>query len=334
MKGYFSQIAKQSGLRLTGQQDLPRPISKSGAPSGLAPLHFEETVMVPSPLPGENAMPAAGTAPRDAAAVRKGPARERRTKKEQPGTASMSDSANASRAAGETAGSPPPASMEKNPDTPRFPDNPHAAGDRSETGGPPMKDGNKPATPLPGPRVIEETVFVEAAGSGAAKERNSSTAPKWRAGPTKNPGGSEVEGKKYFSKTAEIIEKGDTEAAEAQKILFQEVQQWVADSPAAFDMAEKGTGETVETILTTEAARRGPREVNAVRESEQRENTERAERPQVAEQTFDLSIGTISVVIEEAEKSPRPEAAPPAAGSQHVTRETEREYSRLSRHYL
>jgi hypothetical protein len=74
--------------------------------------------------------------------------------------------------------------------------------------------------------------------------------------------------------------------------------------------------------------------VTAAGETGRAENTERAEPPRVAEQTFDLSIGTISVVIEEAEKSPRPEPAPPAAGSQHGTQETKREYSRLSRHYL
>jgi hypothetical protein len=328
MKGYFSQIAKQSGLRLAGQPDPPRPISKSGAPPGLAPLHFEETVMVPSPLPGEKALPAARTVPRDAVAVKKDPARERGTKKVQPGAAPVSDSAYAARDTGETAGSVPPASMEKNPDTALFPDNPSAAGDRNERTESPMKDRAQPARPSRDPRVIEETVFVEAAGPGAAKERNFSTAPEGRAGSTKNPVRSEAEGKKFFSKTADIIEKGDTEAAEAQKFLFQEVQQWVADSPAAFDMAEKERGETVETILTTEAARPGPREATAVRESERIENFE------LSEQTFDLSIGTISVVIEEAEKPPRPEPAPPAAGRQDVTRETKREYSRLSRHYL
>ena len=322
MNGYFSQIAKQSGLRLTGQPDLPRPVSKSGAPTGHAPMHSEETVMVPSPLPGENALPAAGIR-RDAAAVKKGPAPESRVKKEQPGTAPASDSAHAARDIGKTAGSAPPASMEKNPGTARFPDNPPAAGERSE---PLMKNGAMQA----GPRVIEETVFVEAAGPGAATGRNSSAEQPGRAGSTKDSGPAGAETKKYFSKTAGIIERGDTEAAEVQKILFQEVQQWVADSPAALDMAEKGLDET---ILTNEAAQARPREVAAVRESERAEKAERAKRPQVAEQTFDLSIGTISVVIEESEKSPRPEP-PAAAGSQNVTRETKREYSRLSRHYI
>jgi hypothetical protein len=326
MKGYFSQIAKQSGLRLTGQPDPPRPVSKSGAPSGLAPLHSEETVMVPSPGPGEKTLPAARTAPRDAEALKKGPAPQRRTKKEQPGAAPVSNSARAARVTGETAGPVPPASMGKNPDTALFPDNLPAAGDRNERAQFPMKDRAKSAGPSPDPRVIEETVFVEAA-PGKAKEPSSSAALKGRAGSTKNPGRSEIEEKKYFSKTAEIIEKGDTEAAEVQKILFQEVQQWVADSPAAIDMAEEMRGETVETILTTEAARPGPLEVTAVRESERAENFE------LSEQTFDLSIGTISVVIEEAEKSPRPEPAPPAAGSRQAT-ETKRESSRLSRHYL
>lgn len=308
MKGYFSQIAKQSGLRLTGQPDLPRPISKSEASSGSAPLHFEETVMVPSPLAGENALSASRTSRPDTAAAKKGPA-ERRTKKERPGTAPVSGSAHVAGDTGEPAGSLTPASMEKNPDTALLPDNPHLAGDRSETAG-----------PLPAPRVIEETVFVE--------ERNSSTT--LSAESTKNTDRSETQAKKYFSKTAEIIERGDTEAAEVQKILFQEVQQWVRDSPA-FDTAEKGPGERPETILITEAARTGPREVTGFRESAPAEN---AERPRVTEQTFDLSIGTISVVIEEAEKSPRPEPAPPAAGSRHVTQETKREHSRLSRHYL
>lgn len=330
MKGYFSQIAKQSGLRLTGQPGLPRPISKSGAPSGLTPLHFEETVMVPSPLPGKRSLPAAGTARPDTAPVKKGPASERRAKKGQPGTAPLSASAHVTRDAVETAGSYPLASTEKTANTAVIPDNPRAAGDQSETAGPLIADRANPPGPLPDPRVIEETVFVEAAGPVAAKEPNSSTAPKGRAESTKDPGQSRTEGKIYFSKTAEIIERGDTEAAEVQKILFQEVQQWVVDS-AAFDMAEKGPGERSETILIKEAGRPGPREVAAARESER---TERAGRPQITEQTFDLSIGTISVVIEEAEKSPRPEPAPPAAGSRQAAGETKREYSRLSRHYL
>ena len=328
MKGYFSQIAKQSGLRLPGQPDRPRPISKSGALSGFAPLHFEETVMVPSPRPDEKALPAAGTAPRDAAAVKKGPPPERRTKKEQPGPAAVPDSAHAARNAGETAVSVSPPSMEKNPDTSLFPDNPPAAADRNERAASPMKDRAKPAGPSPDPRVIEETIFVEAAGPGAAREGNFPTAPKGRAGSTKNPVRSDAEEKKYFSKTAEIIEKGERPAAEAQKILFREIQQWVADSPAAIDMAEEERGESSETILTMEAARPGPLEATAVRGSERAENFE------FSEQTFDLSIGTISVVIEEPEKSPRPEPAPPAAGRQDVTRETKREYSRLSKHYL
>lgn len=344
MKGYFSRIAKQSGLRFSGQQGLPSPFLEDEAAAGSAPLHLEERVMIAphlsgekteTPRPASHNAPAASDAPRKTAAVSEGGQKETASEKTRELV---------------------PDEVEEKP----------GAGfgfkDRSEKASPvrveevsiPVRtEDSIEAEKSSGEfSAIEKTDFTETGESreafSQAGEQSENPAPKRPADLTNpersdsSPGsttGRETERKEYFVKTAEIIEKGETaEAAEVQKILFQEIQQWVADSPAALDITEPETDEKTAAVLTREVLRLQPPEVPqqalipeliTVREKSE---PERAGRGEFAEQTFELSIGTISVVIEEPERPRQPE--PPQAARQNTAGESKREFSRLSRHYL
>ncbi len=349
MKGYFSRIAKQSGLRFSGQPDVPRPSHPflgDEVAAESAPLHLEERVMIPPHLSGEktetqrpaaHSGPSAPEAPREKAAVPE----SGRKKKRRTASAETRELA--------------PDSVEEKPD----------AGfelkDRPELTSPAQVE--EFSAPIQSVRsensieaeksseefsAIEKTVFTENRRTGEsfsqAAEQNEKPVLKESADLTKpersdSSTGHETERKEYFVKTAEIIEKGEAakgaEAAEVHKILFQEVQQWVADSPAALDAAEPERGEKTAAVLTQEVLR--PQQAPQVLIPElitlrEKAEPEKAGRGEFAEQTFELSIGMISVVIEEPEMPRQPE--PPQTARQNAAGETKREFSRLSRHYI
>jgi hypothetical protein len=140
--------------------------------------------------------------------------------------------------------------------------------------------------------------------------------------------GSAAAPKEFFTRTVELLTGEGTAAADSQAILLREVQEWVAASPIEPPVAPAAPA-------MRDMARAGP--VSPSRAAEAtviRENrpAEESARQQPLEQRFELSIGTIDVIIEEAEKPRATEPRP--ARAEKVAPAEERRFSRLSRGYL
>lgn len=141
-----------------------------------------------------------------------------------------------------------------------------------------------------------------------------------------------VDRPRFFAKTAEIIEKGEAAPADISTILFQEVRQWVASGPSKTE-PPAATPEALETLTVRDNLRKET-EPGTVVIRERIEQERSSEPAALAEQNFDLSIGTISVIIEDPEKAPEPVRAIQNERSQNNSSGTKREFSRLSRNYL
>ena len=321
MKGYFSRIAKQSGLRFSGQEGL-RPFAASETSVGFSPIHREETVMIPPSSPGERgrALPETKRAAnpevpqRQASVANTGQKSKQRVREEMPVR-----------------------TVEKTEKEPVLKEqrmvSPPALAAEYKTLEDKEYNTGEGKTPVGYP-VVEQPVVAETERSG---ETAQATEPKEAKEPLelKNSEAAEAsppvetEKKDYFSKTVEIIEKGEAGPADIQNILFQEVQEWVAGSPATVEMTDPGPEDSIETIVGADVLRPRPPDLVTLRDV-RAENIERAE---LREQTFDLSIGTISVIIEESEKLRQPE--PPAQqNNKAAVREPEHRFSRLNRNYL
>jgi hypothetical protein len=142
---------------------------------------------------------------------------------------------------------------------------------------------------------------------------------------------------RFFEKTAEIVE-GETAQPEAvQSIVLREVQEWIAAAqPAPSDVSSDATDSALEPLdASSQARERQPGTVRIV-ENRRMQPAPREVREvsttDFSEQHFELSIGSIHVVVEGEEKPPAPEPAPIAAPP--AARETPRRMSQLSRHYL
>lgn len=200
----------------------------------------------------------------------------------------------------------------------------------------------KPTGVQPGSGLRVEANLVEAAASHDTITPADETAVE-RTLKRREPASSEVRvvgdtsdqeitrdatGKGYFIKTAEIIERGDADPAEIRHVLLREVQEWAAGSTA-----EAAGSDTVkkeaEPQIAKQVVRPLPERTDLIGENIR---NERAETEGLAEQVFELSIGTINVVIED-EKPKQPEPAPRAT-TQNAAKPASREFSRLSRRYL
>lgn len=321
MKGYFSSLAKQSGLRVSGQKTGSR-FSPTKADSPFpAPLHRDETLMVQPPI---------------------GPTRIE--KEAAPRPAQRADSPKLKRQ-DPSVGSRPPVVNKTMQEIVRDKE-PRDTKDAvkiemaSQEALPLMnnRDDNDPVRAAvdivsrddgPGPEIIavEQQNFVEqdpASTTSAGrpeKSESSQTAIPPAVGPPR-----------FFAKTVEIIERGEADATEFGDILFQEVRQWVAGGPPEQD-APPSLPHPTETLTVREVPRIQPEPGTVViRDSSFQE------RPvgpaALEEQNFNLSIGTISVIIEDPEKPAEPVRVVQNEQSQNTPTGTKREFSRLSRNYL
>jgi hypothetical protein len=316
MKGYFSRIAKQSGLRFSRgtakerQSTNAEPTSKH-----LSPIEVDQTILV---APSESGQPAKSKRLTPRSKITEEPQAPKRTgKADQPNVA------------------PNPAALSENTEK-----KPEINETKFVTTSPPATVSStheQTASALPTekafvePAVIEQTIVK-------AKESSFEPAPE-----ITEPASVEVKvlkdssqeniahdtpEKDYFAKTAEIIERGDVEPEEIRQILFREIQQWAADSPTEAEISETVVEKT-EPQVTKQIVRPSFEQTEPISEQVAEE---RAETNSLAEQTFELSIGTINVVIED-EKPKQPEPTP-RANAQNTAQPAKREYSRLSRHYL
>ena len=138
---------------------------------------------------------------------------------------------------------------------------------------------------------------------------------------------------KYFTKTAELMGKEATDPVRIRESLFREVREWETDGPTTADLPAQALEIAMDTVLERDAppAAVEPSIIAIEGKSpiERREPAERTEKEGIEEQSFNLSIGTISVIIEGGDGPP-----PVNHTNQNPGRETRPQSSRLRRNYI
>lgn len=316
MSGYFANIARQSGLRFVE----PRPVLAGTATHGahprspqVSPIDVEEVVEAPSTLDANNAM---------------------LSKTDDAPTRISEDASMVVRNRTDGVATPGrPRSMVVSPEI----HDPFQGGVPIVrfSGNTSSKSENQTVDPRPTRHVgewdsvdeqsetIHEVRSTEGVTAVSSQEQTEQQAPK------------------HFSRTAEILDGGAVGRADVQTVLLREIQEWIAAEPVASEKSEVGE-EGKQALL-----QRMQREVEPPWEPEpgvvriagaERPEYRPRERPMKAipdiqEQVLDLSIGTISVVIEDDKKPPQPAPARRSDSGQDK-RKLRRSRSRLSRNYL
>lgn len=324
MKGYFSRIAKHSGLRFSGQEARSRSSAGDVSKTGHTfPLEKLETVLIP-----------ASQSPETSGEIRE------KGHSENPGPPRGDASAPSHK-------EPPRKSLV--PETPQelkgIPDQQPVVETRTappsesvDAGPPPVGDDERKRTATSSP----DSSVVEIASSVEGDRQTVEDQPPRAEPPLREPrvivevqdivaADSKEQRKNFFTKTAEAMDIGDLGKDEVQRILLQETQEWVAASESETDPVQIETPRELEAIVVKESAT--PTRELVVADPDRRE-AENVEKERLEEQVLDLSIGTISVVIEDAEKSEREKPPPRPVDNQTAKKETKREYSRLNRNYL
>jgi hypothetical protein len=328
MRGYLSRIASQSGLQFSSKGEVPpRGARELRAGTPPEPLDREETVMVPPPVESKSS---------EVGALKRGKTSER------PASENIAPKPDRKKAMAES-----------DPEQVLAPSAP-------ETTASPVGEETVLVTPEPEnsrkmqalssdesllwtasgsvPAELVQSVVVEPSAITEQHEKQSqdpsravSTEPE---APEKQPA------KHYFTRTAEIIGGRVAEPVEVQTILLREIQEWAAGtaSEAAEGTAADRSVESVafgsDTIETKEFLRMTEPEAGVVRIGEKRlPASVPQEASRIEEQSFDLSIGTISVVIEGDERPPQPAPARRADNLPNG-QNTGRRPSRLGRNYL
>ena len=323
MKGYFSKLAHQTGLRFSGKgQKLPPPGAARKTAESF-PLHREETILVAPDFSKKESPPSppktfnSENSPKTAESNQLQMTAPERFVSERPqisNKAQIEDSVstNFHEVKSETVNfSASDISKEKTAE----PEHTFTGENQSEFS------------------PIEETIFINQEKSGSM-ENSAPKHPKTSETP-QIPTPEKLSQTEYFKQTAEFLEKGATDEIEIGQILLREVQQWAADSPALPEIDE--IKETPSRKIVQESAKDAvkilplEREAVVIREQFAAKN----EDVQILqEQNFSLSIGTISIVLEDAEK-PAPTAdLKSKPKNQNTQRTDERRGSRLSRYYL
>jgi len=306
MSGYFSRIARQGGARIAGDAGQRAGTPTSKTESHLSPIDHEETVMVPPRASSD--VPASRPAKADVDTAVQDETRGQKT-------AERSTSAIDPATKSSTAEAKRPIPLEPVCDEVRLIE-PEATRGSSHVSVSP--------SPTPAERKTETLKPIsidESAKRILADPRTAET-----------PAKKSTE-KRFFEKTAEIVEGETAQPAEVHTILLREVQEWIAaGQPAPDEVSADVADPAAEPLADT--SRLSEREPGVVTIVENRRS--RPAPPEVkevsttdfSEQNFELSIGSISVVVEDDERPPAPAPAHPA------THETPRRTSRLSRHYL
>lgn len=310
MSGYFSRIARQGGARIQGDDETRSHAAKARTDSHLLPINREETVLVQPSSAVDSAVPI--PVAKDAGAAVPNVPRQRRSAERT--TSALDSTSDDTRIEAARNIPPDPAS-----DTVSLVD-PEA---------PPRDLASAPAIPATTApekvrRAVKQLVPDDSPRAASANMRLADTAePK------------PVE-KKFFKRTAEIVEGESAEPAEVHTILLREVQEWIA-------AAESGSDDVIADVPGLEdplsdnprPSERQPGVVTIVDGRRSRaapEVSKEVSTPTLSEQNFELSIGSISVVVEGEERQPQPGPAPTAP--QPGASETPQRTSSLSRHYL
>ncbi len=306
MKGYFSRIARQSGLAYASKTAARALTDSGGIEDAFAP-EAEHTVMVEPSFPEATFSAASGSKPRP----------------DDTGTAALG-------LPGFTPAVAAQAPVRR--ETPVY-----AAG--SEGLHAAAGNSNEVIHPLPRPaalesrishvsRAIEPTTHDDSNPPEGARERTRhagiANLMAVEESPARNAAEPVIESKQFFARTAAILGHEETVTPELQAIVLREVQEWVAAAPL-----EPPPAQAAPRTRATEVKVARPHAPGVVTI---RESAPPPEQAQPIEQNFDLSIGTINVTIEESEKPRLPE--PRTRQADQTARDDESRFSRLSRSYL
>lgn len=311
MNGYFSRIAKQGGARFsTGEER--RSGSMKRQVEDPMPLDRHETVMIsPDNRISESLM----RSPDDAESITK------------RGDASRSGRGERSTKPVESASRRrSPRQVEKAPVEPIV----------EEVK---LVDAKRPrsAAPVQSPAAAFSESDDDTTQHGPVSKTQKSNTKEKRQTDTAN---SEIPDKEFFERTSEIIQGREAEPSVVQTILIQEVQEWIAAGHNSADEIMTDADADPQLEKSDEKQSIVERKPGVVRIGD-------SKRPDVAsdaiqelspsttelnEQNFEISIGSISVVIdgEEPVSRPAPTPAAPLSGSSSASPRM----SRLSRHYL
>lgn len=325
MNGYFSRIAKHSGLRFLEQGGGPRALRTMRASHLPVPIGIEKMVPAPPLDVAETILVSSEREPEGKAQTaepRMPNARERQqsdpTIRENPQARERQESH--LERAGEEARVDPRMPSERENITP-----------------PARVEKQSAESPSSGEtRIVGQTVFAGAGSPDAHAEDESTTDGDSHLHTDESERVEQAATTRYFTRTAEALERGGLGVAEIQDIVLHEAQEWVAASPARADIQDVGASDRSGNIVTHKivqtASERG---VVTLNDERPRETAERAGTPGLEEASFHLSIGTISVVIEDAVPPLRQaESGRQDQGNRRARQVSERQAPRLSRHYL
>ena len=325
MTGYLSRIAKQSGLRFSSKDAVwPHSAREPHAGPTREPLDREETVAVPPPVESISS---------EAGALKRG------TPSERPVSENIALKPDRKKA---MAKADPeqvwvPSASEKTA-SPVGEETLFVTSQQKNSRKKQVLSSNKSPVSKASesePAELVQSILVEPAVVSRQHEKQSSDRS---SAVSSEP---EAPEKHYFTRTAEIIGGRVAEPVEVQTTLLREIQEWAAggtESEAAQGTAAHKSVEPVafssETIETKDVVRITEPEAGVVRIGEKRlPASVPQEASRIDEQSFDLSIGTISVVIEGHEHPPQPAPAPKSDNRQNG-HDTRRRRSRLGRNYL
>lgn len=309
MSGYFSRIARQGGARINGGDESRGHPAKARTDSHLLPIDSEETLLVQPSSTVDPVVPQVIV--RDSDAVIPHPPRQRRSTKH---TTSATDSTPEDRRIESVPNLPPePVQDAVSVINPTVPRDLTRALKKPEAPTPNnVQAVEKQLRPDDGPQTASSSTRVE-----------DPTEPK------------PVE-KKFFKRTAEIVEGQITEPAEVHTILLREVQEWIAAAETGSTEVSAGAREFANPLpddpRPSEPRPGVVRIVEGRRSKTAPEVVQEVSTATLSEQNLDLSIGSISVIVEGEERPPQSTPAPTAR--QPGASETPRRTSSLSRHYL
>jgi hypothetical protein len=309
MTGYFSRLARQSGVRVGGE---PYTASaRSSSEKVDAPLERDETIMVAPSSTADSPASKKINEQRNAAVTR-------RPRQEQP--------------------------VERV----SLPNDPTAASPQAVKAGEIRSDPavtiesvelvDPPSAPIHSSDPVHVERFMELKNE-ASEMRPDRVAHDVVDGDltlqAAAPSGSVEE--KFFRRTRAIMEGHESEPSDASSVLIHEIQEWIAAGDIAPDetlvdkvtTVEKAPNDTPTIELEAGVVRIDPGDARPGKEIATQERTSLS-RP-VEEQNLEISIGSISVVVEGNDPSPAPAVDIPRPASRESAPRTSRG---LSRHYI
>lgn len=324
MKGYFSRIAKQSGLRFSESGREKPDMGKKHAYRLPEPPGIEETVLIPPALQTGTASGSPGQEPEGKSQVPEQPTTKVRAQQKQALTIRDSISARRTEKADIEYG------LEKLRMDSYAPGE-HKKTERSSSDEKELTE-SKTADKI---RPVEQNAFEHTGVQEIRVHADPVKAEKTKEQNVEIESLINADRKSYFTKTAELIERGGLDAGKIRNIVFHEVREWVAASPAGANSQDKNFGETTGNMIKPETMRAAPEpEVITVRDAGRMERTESAENPVLEEQSFNLSIGTISIIEDSGESMQQVEVKRQDQGNHNTRQESARRFSRLRRNYL